>query len=779
MVNVYHPPTADDKVLEEHIMSGLDSVTKDHESVGIIITGDFNSFKRKALIQSSFHLKQIVTHPTRKKSILDLFFTNMWEWYTKVEILPPIGNSDHNTILVTPIFDPITVEPKFKLKRLQKHRNKVAFVRALNQENWTPLYDEILCKDKFLILDFKINRLMDEFLPWVKIKISAGTKPWVTDEFLDVLELRNDHWRRGNRFMFNYYRNKAEKIRRSLKVKFVSENMAKLNDPSEWWSGIKDIMGIKNKRDSLQHLVNAEFSDNAERFVNKANKFFVSVAQDIPSLNVDEIKELQEVVTVPDEYLPTVKDVERLLDNIKLRKSTGPDSVPNWIWRDCSTSLSSPIANIICASIRDSYWPDIWKSTDVIPLNKIPQPTTLETDIRPIGLTSVIGKAVGESLMVKYLWNFINGKINRNQFGAVKQGSTVTAMIKLLDNLLCAADKGNISRLVMIDFSKAFERIDHGLLLRKLLDMDVPIWLVKWIASFLSDRMQRVKYKGVFSEWLSISTGVPQGTKLGPIGFIVMINDLLADMMYVDDSSLVESVKNPEDSQLNDRVNDLVEWANKNKMKLNGKKTMEIRISFRKKVPIWTPITINSEVIQSVQSAKLLGFVINDKLNWDDHLKMIFNKCNQRMYFIGCMMRAGFKNVEIVAFFCASIRSILEYGAPVWHNAITQKQSNEIEAYQRRLIKLIEKIHPQNHNYPYENLLEKYDLYTLYNRRENLCRRLFNNICDPNHPLHDCLTVNKKHHSMDLRNTKVFCAPRCLTNRYKNSFIPSAINNFM
>jgi ribonuclease P/MRP protein subunit RPP40 len=189
---------------------------------------------------------------------------------------------------------------------------------------------------------------------------------------------------------------------------------------------------------------------------------------------------------------------------------------------------------------------------------------------------------VGENIMVDILWSFIKNKIDKNQFGVIKGGSTVTAMVKLVDDLLKAADNGLCSRILMLDFSKAFERIDHSILIRKLLAMEVPIWLCKWISGFLSERHQRVKYKGVCSSWKQIGTGVPQGTKFGPVGFIVLINDMVADLKFVDDSSLIEILRDPGQCTLVERVDALMTWASIHKMKLNPKKTTKIRICFKK-----------------------------------------------------------------------------------------------------------------------------------------------------------------------------------------------------
>ena len=357
-------------------------------------------------------------------------------------------------------------------------------------------------------------------------------------------------------------------------------------------------------------------------------------------------------------------------------------------------------------------------------------------------------------------------------------------MIKLMDDLLSGADKGYISRLLMVDFTKAFERIDHTILIRKLIIMEVPIWLCKWTANFLSCRSQRVKYKGVYSTSKVIGTGVPQGTKFGPVGFIVLINDMMADLKYVDDSSLYEVLNHPSESTLNIRAHRLASWASMHKMKLNAEKTSEMRISFKKTVLNWEPIAFGKEEIKPVQTAKLLGFIINNKLNWADHIEQLQKKANKRIYFVRAMLRAGFSQADIVLFYCASIRSVLEYGAPVWHFSITEEQSKSIESIQKRVIKLIENIAHRDHNYNYVDLLSKHNLLSLKDRRINQCKNTFQMVHkDTQHPLHELLPKRSgKTHGMCLRSDTnpngCDLSRRCKTERYKRSFVPSATKLF-
>ena len=289
--------------------------------------------------------------------------------------------------------------------------------------------------------------------------------------------------------------------------------------------------------------------------------------------------------------------------------------------------------------------------------------------------------------------------------------------------------------------------------------------------------MQRVKYNGCFSEWKSIDAGVPQGTKFGPVGFIVLINELVADIKYMDDSTLYKVIDSPNKSTMCTRINDVNSWATDHKMVLNERKTVELRISFKRKAQVWPPILINNTTINTVHKAKLLGFILNDHLNWNDHVETMLKKANKRIHFVKTMLLAEFPKSDIVLFYCAAIRSVLEYGAPVWHYSITKKQSDTIKRIQRRVLKLIEKISHRCHDYYYTNIMCKYNLITLKERRRGLCGNLFKCMMRPEHPLH-CILPLAPERTQQLCKGKRFMAAACRTKRYHQSFLPVVLKDY-
>ena len=241
-------------------------------------------------------------------------------------------------------------------------------------------------------------------------------------------------------------------------------------------------------------------------------------------------------------YTPIpVIDVPDALPVNNERKSVGPDKIPNWVLKDCASIISNPVCSIFNSSIRKGHVPKLWKSAEVLPLAKTPQPQPIDPDLRPISLTPVISKVL-EGFVFNWIARIVMPHIDFYQFGSVKRSSTTHALVHLLHNWLSDLEEPNtFIRTCMIDFSKAFDRIDHNILIDKLRLLNVTPVLLNWCASFLRQRQQRVKLQNCTSNWRTINAGVPQGTKLGPLFFLIMINDLVSQVplyKYVDDSAL-------------------------------------------------------------------------------------------------------------------------------------------------------------------------------------------------------------------------------------------------
>ena len=220
--------------------------------------------------------------------------------------------------------------------------------------------------------------------------------------------------------------------------------------------------------------------------------------------------------------------VFKKLLGLNTNKACGPDGIPSWVLKENADLLAAPVADILNSSFLECRLPTLWKKADITPLLKTSPVSDVNKHLRPISLTPILSK-VGEEFVVDgYIRPAILAKIDLNQYGTVPNSSTVHALISMLHNWYKdTVSNGSKVRVVLFDFRKAFDLIDHTILMAKFTDYELPPWVLDWIADFLSDRKQQVKLaRDCYSDWGPVRAGVLQGTKLGPWVFLVMINDI-------------------------------------------------------------------------------------------------------------------------------------------------------------------------------------------------------------------------------------------------------------
>ena len=447
------------------------------------------------------------------------------------------------------------------------------------------------------------------------------------------------------------------------------------------------------------------------------------------------------------------------------RKACGPDEVPNWLFKEYAEILANPVCNLLNSSFEEQALPASWKYANITPLSKTKPVSIIAKHIRPISLTSALSKLAEDFIVKNYVGPAVLEIIDPNQFGAIPKSSTTQALISMMHAWTSATDgTGAAVRIILLDYKKAFDLIDHRILVDKVLSLRIPCGVARWVCDFLSNRFQRVKLSNdCFSEWGAVPSGVPQGTKLGPWLFLLMINDLNPSEVhawkYVDDTTLAEVVPRNGKTFIQNAVTDVERWSNVNKLQLNADKCKEMVIDFKRQKQQFDAITINSKELELVSSAKVLGVIISSSLQWVDHVNGVIKKVNKRLYFLILLKRANVPACDIVNFYCTVIRLVLEYCAPVFHHALPVYLCDDLERIQKRALSII------SPGLSYTDNLMKLNISSFRDRRLKLCKKLFQSvISDTEHKLHHLLPP-KNISAYNLRRQRPFHCPTMHTNK--------------
>ena len=483
------------------------------------------------------------------------------------------------------------------------------------------------------------------------------------------------------------------------------------------------------------------------------------------------------VYPLPLEDNPVFLEVtpERVYGNLvhlNKHKAPGPDGLSNWFLKEYAELLDQPIADILNSSYKEQKLPSVWKHADVTPFPKVKQVVDPKKQLRPISLTASLSKIAEDFVVSDYVRPALERIADSNQFGTVSGSSTVLALLSMIHEWLQATDGNSASvRVFLFDYRKAFDFIDHGTLAAKLKEVEIPNSIVNWILDFLSDRSQRVKLsRECLSAWGAVPASVPQGTKLGPWLFLLMINDLVTPSAlfgmwkYVDDTTLSEKVPKGQQSRAQVAVDHVTNWSAENLFQLNLEKTKELTISFRRSPEHFDPVTVDGIQIQATTSSKLLGLTINNTLTWNDHVDSLIKKAATKTYFLVQLKRARIPAEDLVAYYCACIRSSLDYACPVFHFSLPQYLQSELESVQKRALACI---FP---GMPYREALERACLTSIREHHEDITKSLFRSISEnQDSKLHHLIPEAYNPH-YSLRCPRTYNVPAAKTKRFANSF---------
>ena len=409
-------------------------------------------------------------------------------------------------------------------------------------------------------------------------------------------------------------------------------------------------------------------------------------------------------------YKVTEIEIQNIIKSLK-KGAAGYDEVDASALKMISDSVSLPLTHLCNLSLSQGVFPHELKLANVIPLYKSDDPCVFN-HYRPVSLLSVLSK-VFEKVMYERLISYLDTYdiIFQNQFGFRKMHSSYMALMVLMDKLIKSLENGEHIVGVFLDFSKAFDTVDHNILLSKLDHYGVRGPAFDWFRSYLKDRSQFVTYNGVSSSTRTIKCGVPQGSILGPLLFLIYINDLQSvckhttPILFADDTNLFTSGKDIVRMQddLNSELSKISLWLKVNKLSLNIKKTHFMFITRKKHRPNQVDLQIDGERIHEVQKTKFLGFIIDNKLNWKDHISYVKNKIAKGLGMIIKARHLLNKNALMTLYF-SFIYPYLTYCNHIWGSTYVSNLK-KLATMQNKIVRIICGVPPRHTMKPlYEEL---------------------------------------------------------------------------
>ena len=499
--------------------------------------------------------------------------------------------------------------------------------------------------------------------------------------------------------LFKKLRNEIVNLIRKCKKQYYENIARKLCEtpPSSknWWNAIRPFLVTSQRQipplfDADKGLYMITDSDKADLL----NRYFVSQSNiddsthqlPINSVFSDQNK-LENVLINQIEVLDTLK-------SLNTGKASGPDGINNRIWYELRYEIAEPLCNLFNYSLFTCTIPRSWKIANVSAVFKKGD-TCNPSNYRPISLLCNVEK-VFERIIFKHVFNFLKDTdfFTSYQSGFMPGDSTINQLTYLYDKFCNALDQGLEVRIIFFDISKAFDKVWHKGLIYKLEKSGVSGNLLRWFKNYLRDREQQVVIRGAKSRSLHISAGVPQGSILGPLLFLIFINDIVDNIecpinLFADDTSLYVLVNDPIDSarQLQNDIDRIDEWSDSWLVNFNPAKS-ETLLMTRKRIVIDHPDLLMSGVkINPVTSHKHLGVTFSSDGSWHSHIMNIKQKAWSRVNIMKCLkFRLDRKSLEMIYF--AYVRPILEYADVIWDNC-SQNDKNDLEKIQYEAARIV------------------------------------------------------------------------------------------
>ena len=689
------------------------------------------------------YLYQHVESPTRKRgnddpSLLDLVLTNEEMQVSEITHGAPLGKSDHDVLSFR--FHCYIDLAKKKDRHIFERGDYPAMRDSESIKNWR---EEFLKSAKntgnnpevmWSSLKSQLHHLTKLFVPLE----TASNKPTWKDKGsipidekarLAIKKKEKSHrlWMstKGERMdadatrrQYNRDRNKVKTLLRKAKRRFERDIAMKAKtEPKAFWGHTRRKLKTKT---GVAPLLSNPKDSNSMKFdeTEKANLLlsqFSSVFTREPEGEIPRIAQ-RTTAKIPD-LIITVEMVLDALKKINVNKSCGPDNLHPRLLLELADIIALPVTILFNATLKDGNLPRDWRMAFITGIFKKGS-RHLPENYRPISLTCILCKIMERFVrdnVVTHL--FEKGLLSKKQYGFISGRSTLTQLLYYFDECLQKIANGNVVDSIYLDFAKAFDTVPHRRLIGKLESYGIRGDTLNWIKGFLQDRTQQVVVNGSTSGVAPVISGIPQGTVLGPVLFVIYINDLLDDitsdgLMFADDTKVFRQITSREDAiALQNDIRKLEEWSDTWLLKFNAEKCHVLTLGKFENIKHAHQYTISKNELEHVPDEKDLGVTIDDELKFEEH---IMRKVRVANGIVG-QIRRSFSFLDAETFrriFVAFVRPHLEYCQAVWSPHL-RRNIDVLENVQIRATKLVDGLS----DLEYPERLKRINLPTLLYRR--------------------------------------------------------------
>ena len=667
-------------------------------------------------------LEQCITFPTHTKgNILDLLIVNNPDLFHTAEDIGRLGKSDHIMICIELRFGKSFI-PSSQLVQSWKNANLDGIRERLENTNWDFELSNQDCNGAWVTFHTKIMELLDEYVPKVPRR-KEGKQPWMNKQLLREIRLKRRRWKRykssgGNPELFTLYKESEKKVQQGKRraKRALERKLARSEKSDRMFNAyVKSKTKCKVSVGPLKDANGKVISDSME-MAEELNGFFSSVftREDTSNLPAPRIRSFEHSIKKVN-FRQAV--IEKKIAKLKPSAAPGGDGIAVKLLQEFAPLLARPLALIFNQSMTEGVVPSMWKEANVTPIYKKGSKSK-PGNYRPVSLTSIPCKVM-ESIIRDHIVDHLdyNNLIANSQHGFLKSRSCVTNLLTFLEVVTEAVDNSKPVDLVYLDFEKAFDVVPKERLIIKLYEHGIQESLLVWIKAWLSGRRQKVVLNGKSSSWASVHSGVPQGSVLGPLAFIIYINDLdevVGNLLtilckFADDTKLGKTITCDADrDELQESLDKLCKWSTDWCMRFNTDKCKVMHVGANNPQHEYFMF---GDKLNKTNEEKDVGVIIQSNLKPSKQCAEAARKANQVLRQI---MRAFHyrDKITFINLYKRYVRVHLEFSVQAW-NPWNKADIEVIEDVQMRAVKAVSGLNGKS----YKERLHEVGLQSLEDRR--------------------------------------------------------------